>query len=123
MRGYDLDGVIADTPPKKKRHLTNKEVIERYNQALPLIDPPPPYIIITARKPIYREITLKWIKKYGINPPSHIEFMTYPRTQKNMIKHKKEQIKHHNITEFYEDDPVIAKEIKKICKKTYIVGT
>lgn len=121
MKAYDLDGVIADTPPKKKKHLTKDEIKERYSQAYPLIDPIPPYIIITARKPEYCEITQEWIKKHGINPPLIIEFMSYPRTKNNMIRHKREKICEHKITEFYEDDPVIAKKLKQICNKVYIV--
>lgn len=123
MIGYDLDGVIANTnKPQAKEFYRdnkidwkeyNKEVYKAYKHSVLIRNPKGSFYIITGRSKMFRRITFKWLEEKGVKP-IQAYFIDRKRTLENMIKFKVEKIKELNITEFYEDEPKIARELSKL---------
>ena len=80
----------------------------------------PEYVIITSRSPKFAEITLQWLKKANLKPVKTY-FIDRTRTRANMIDYKSEKINELGIIKYYEDDPKIARALKKRCPNTEIV--
>jgi hypothetical protein len=76
-------------------------------------------VIITARKPIDGELTIKWLKENNFS--KKIYFMTGGRTIKNMIDWKAKMINYFGISIYFEDGKEIVKGLEKKCKDCKIV--
>lgn len=128
--GFDLDGVLCTLfkPSKtyrqmngverkkykelKLKHIINAKCIKRTSGTK--------IYIITARKNDLREETESWLIKNNIIYDTLL-MLDEARTRDNIIRFKTRMIQNYNIQRFYEDDPKIARKLKKLCPNTDIV--
>lgn len=118
LRGYDIDGTLCESPPKRnkpyfkqtgdERRLHDQKIREHIRNAKVIRQPIPPYIVVTGRKEMYREDTIAWFKENFDVQPISIHMLQKGRTRDNMIELKHRVCKEHNISIYYEDDQKIA---------------
>jgi hypothetical protein len=124
MIGYDIDGVLADKPPKAdkswgksngaERKARQQQLLNWYYNAQPLLTPEQPFVAISARKenPLVRTITEDWIMR---QPYGHlcraIALLPVGRTIENTARFKTEIINYYQLTTYIEDNKEILKRL------------
>lgn len=118
LRGYDIDGTLCESPPKREKPFFKQTGVERrqydaqieahIQSAKVIRHPEPPYIVITGRKEMYRGITEQWFRENFDVQPLAIYMLHKSRTRENMIELKHRVCKEHNVSIYYEDDEQIA---------------
>lgn len=128
--GYDLDGVICENSPKRKKPFFKqnsaeraeykKERLNHCNNAELKLRPTGNFIIITARKTTPEKVaTLRWLEKNELKPQA-IYFLDRAKTRENIIKFKADIINKNNLTAYYDDDYKICNKLIKLCENTII---
>ena len=125
MKAYDLDGVIAEKPPKAakrwgrmngaERRARKESLLAWYRSAGCLRTITSEDVVITARKaePMIISATREWFyRTHGFCPT--IEFLDRSRTIKNVVEFKAAMLEKHGVTEFYEDNKVVLRGIHKL---------
>lgn len=122
MIGYDLDGTICESAPKRnkpyfhqngaERAAHNQARLEHFRHAEKIRDPDPdqPYVIITARAEKDRAETEEWLANNNLKPIA-LEMLQTSRTRRNMVEHKIAACRRHKVIRYYEDDLKIAEAI------------
>lgn len=139
--GFDLDGVLADISVvdwlltgQIKDEKQNKVLYQFLHDQKLLINPcellheKDEYIIITGRGEKYREITERWLKKYGITAPLYMTDVgvvaDYPSLDayfEALAVTKAKYIKSECIEVFFEDSPDTVIRLRELCPKCKIV--
>ncbi len=133
---FDLDGVIADghhwffriidTIRQVNPKLAGIAELEYYSSR-PLKYHPNLFLtsedggfIITARKPMAKEITKSWLRRYGINLPvifvdkkGDIDWSDHARASNKVAKLKAEAIKKFKIDVHFDNNATIIKRLRK----------
>lgn len=121
--GFDLDGVIASDFPLPKiskwmfNWIPNLWACIIYSTAKCLRKPSGKFVIVTGRPEVDREITLRWLKKYSIEP----EQVIMAKEPRNGAGHKTEIINQLGITTFYESDLTQALQLQYSCPKCTVI--
>ncbi len=121
VSGYDLDGVLCPML-KRAKPFQEQSSMERkeYNRlkrawcvnAPVLLKPEGDFFIVSGRGSRFRKQTDVWLRLNDIHPLD-LFILAESRTTANMIKFKVNTIRELEIGKFYDDDPIIAKAIKK----------
>ncbi len=119
--GSDLDGVIAintldktDYRPHRLHHYYSKCIPTHYRSVL--FD-----VIITGRRIHFKKLTIQWLADNGITYKALIMFPNkIKKSNKTLAEFKAKYINELGITQFYEDDENIAKQLKIFCPNTKI---
>lgn len=115
MIAYDLDGTLADVNFKQAGYVS---LASLYRNAKVIRQPDTPFIVITARghtDPLQRAATLEWLRK---NQPNYRGIRYVDGSEKEKIQGKARVINDMNITDFYDNNPAIVSELKKLTKAT-----
>lgn len=131
MIGFDLDGVLAEAPPKPPRpwrYLSGWErrehqrlTLKHYESAKPLLSPlkGKRTIIISARKKT-REIedaTWLWLGRTYQRTWFDVHLLEGPRTYETVVEFKAKVIRRIGVTDFIEDNPTVVRELRKKLKR------
>ncbi len=122
MIGYDIDGTLCASGPKRNKPFFKQNGPERkafeeeirihmLNAEVTRV-PEEPFVLITGRKEKWRPETEEWLKKQGWNHQG-LYMLQEGRTRANMIKLKVKICQELNIEVYYEDDLKIATAISK----------
>ena len=119
--GSDLDGVIAinklvkaDYRPYRLHQYYSKCIPTYYRNIL--FD-----VIITGRRIHYKKLTIQWLANNRITYRKLIMFPNkVKKSNKTVAEYKAKHINELGITQFYEDDENIAKQLKIFCPNTKI---
>jgi hypothetical protein len=121
---YDLDGVLAESPPMTvkswyemtgtERRARKNDHLKHFQEAKVLFRPAPKFYIITARKKDVLEVTIKWVKKHFGNQCLGVFFLPTARTIPNVVAFKSACLKKIGATEFYEDNIEVLFGLKKM---------
>jgi uncharacterized HAD superfamily protein len=124
INGYDLDGVLCQNIQwSKDCELKTKKELRPYFFKLTkkLRDTEGKEVyIVTSRKEKYRSNTMSWLKKNNIFYHKLL-MLEKARNRQNMIEHKLKAIQYYRIDTFYEDDPKIARQIKRKCPNVNVI--
>lgn len=115
MIGYDLDGTLADTNFGLTDRIGLTNVFE---QAPVLRKPDRPFVVITARPhgtQSQRSATTKWLRD---NQPNYKAIYYVSGSEAEIIKRKADVINRLNLTDFYDNNPDIVAELRKLCRAT-----
>ena len=115
MIGYDLDGTLANTNFALQDRLTLPQIFER---AGVIRTPDKPFVVITARQhdtKAQREATLTWLRK---NQPNYKGIYYVSGSETQIIKAKADAINRMRLTDFYDNNPDIVAELRKLTKAT-----
>jgi hypothetical protein len=138
--GFDLDGVIADLDSTRFRLLRyvdfpDNTIKNEFKESIfgglqlrvnwnpeELIAKGDEYHIITARhSPMDTQVTFEWCKKYCPNAKS-VNIVGYQGDDWEIASEAKAaKIKELKIEVFFEDNPRIAKRLRKLCPETKII--
>ena len=113
MIGYDLDDTLAGTNFAMAGKIGLSAI---FRDAKVLRTPDKPFIIITARphdKPQYREATAEWVRK---NQPNCKGIRYVGGGENQIIKDKARIIKELNLTDFYDNNPNIVRNLRAYTK-------
>lgn len=131
--GYDLDGTICVSGPKREKpyfkqtgeeRRAHEELLkEHYKSAEIFLRPSQlQFYIITARKEKYRKETNFLLEENSIRPMQLFMLPNKtPRTREQMIIFKAYWIERLCLKMYYEDDKKIAKALSEKCRLTMIV--
>jgi len=119
--GSDLDGVIAintldktDYRPYKLHQYYSKCIPTQYRNML--FD-----VIITGRRIHFKKLTIQWLANNRITYKTLIMFPNkIKKSNKSLAEFKAKHINELGITQFYEDDENIAKQLEISCPNTKI---
>lgn len=129
--GYDLDGTLCPSGPKRekpyfkqtgpeRRAYQNKQR-EHYCTAPLILEPQTPFVIVTGRKKIFRPETEAWVQRHGLEPEG-LYMLEGARTRQNMIAHKLAWCKKLSVARYYEDDEKIASALSEYGVIVVLVG-
>jgi len=128
--GYDLDGTIFPERPKRPKPFSRQSQSEReafdeflkefYKTSKLVRRPRDNAYFITGRKKKFQTVTEKRLNELGIRFRK-VFYMDRPKTRQNLIEFKSEIINRLELDVYYEDDPLIAKELAKRCQDTAII--
>jgi len=128
--GYDLDGTIFPPWPKRPKPYFKQTAAERaafdeicleFCKRAPLVRRPRRLsFFITGRQKKFKQATERRLRELGVEF-QRVFYVDRPRTRKNLIDFKAETINKLKLDIFYEDDPLIAKELAVRCPNTAIV--
>ncbi len=121
--GYDLDGVLAQGPPKSAKpwgRMTGPEREGRRQELLRFYGTAPTtglrplerrFDVITARKedPEVRRVTTAWLEQYFPKRVRTLVMLPVARSVKNVVAFKAENIIAMELTDFTEDNPQIVR--------------
>ena len=119
--GSDLNGVIAintldktDFRPYRLHQYYSKCIPTHYRDFS--FD-----VIITGRRIHFKKLTIQWLADNGITYKTLIMFPNkIKKSNKTLAEFKAKYINELGITQFYEDDENIAKQLKISCPNTKI---
>ena len=131
LYGYDIDGVLCESTPKREKPFFSQNSAERAEHKSKLLAhyenarrttviPKEPFIAITGRPSWAEDATLKWFDRVGLKPVK-VLLNPFRRTREDMIKHKTEACLRNGVAIFFEDDPQIAKAVQKIGVPTVLI--
>lgn len=130
---FDLDGVLAVSPPgsaKKWGHMKGQErqnrlleLLAHYARAGVLFRPTVGnFYVITARKnnEDVRSVTEGWLKlNFGRNFAG-VYMLSESRSLDNVIAFKSRILKSLRVTDFAEDNPAVVKGLRKECPSVHV---
>lgn len=131
LAGYDLDGVLAASPPpasKKwgqmngpERQARRAALVGHYAAAAPMYMPSEGrFDVITARKdePAVRKATEQWLKERFGPRVRALRMLKDSRSIKNVVAFKAAAIQELEITDFTEDNPLVVRQLAalRICR-------
>ena len=121
---YDLDGVIAESPPLREKswgHMNGNErlayrqmLIAHYKKAKVLYTPPETkFHIITARKLEMKYITETWLNENFPEKKFSLHMLDVSRTIDNVVLFKSRVLSNINATCFIEDNKKVVKKLRR----------
>lgn len=129
---YDLDGVLAQSPPSSpkkwghmkgdERRMRKLELLHWYSKAAILFNPPEQFFyIVTARKAdsIIRDVTYLWLKQNFPGRIKGVHHLKVSRSLENVIKFKTEILIQIKATEFTEDNVAVVAGVRKALPAVY----
>lgn len=135
MTGFDFDGTLTehlsysnDNYIKIANTYTNKEnrLLDELKEILmnlkPYITPVvTPFVIITSRPFIFKNITLLWLSEHIITNFCHLVMSSkFLLNADDRAKYKSEAINHFGLKTYYEDEIEIINRLCKLCPDTKI---
>jgi hypothetical protein len=123
---YDIDGVLAELPPKRNKLFSKQTAneIKQYDQirlkwyehAKPLLFPKEKFIAISARSndSTTMRITQQWLSNYHKKYLCGVYLLDIEKTYDNVANFKSKIIQTHNITKHIEDNKQVLKRMNKI---------
>lgn len=119
--GYDLDGVIVvllkrdksyfkQTGAERKLYMEKKVYLYTHSPLL-LRPKEKEFFVITARKPKYRTLTLRYFEKHNIRP-SGLFMMDNSLTFDNIVEFKTARLASLGVTKYHDDDIKLIKALQ-----------